>query len=198
MTTTFRAIAAALVLGAAAGTAQAQGAPVKLGYVNTSALMAAAPGRSAAESTYNKEFQAFQKQQAAWSDSLRKQYEAYQKAEPTLTEAKRKTEQERLQKLQQDLANLNTLGEQKMQQRERDVLAPLMEIVRTSIDEIRTEGGYSMIFSGDENSPIVSVDKNLDITDRVLARLKTKAATATTPAAPSAMAPAAVKKPPTR
>jgi outer membrane protein len=198
MTTTFRAIAAALVLGAVAGTAQAQGAPVKLGYVNTSALMAAAPGRAAAESTYAKEYQAFQKQQTAWSDSLRKQYEAYQKAEPTMTEAKKKTEQDKLQKLQQDLANLNTLGEQKMQQRERDVLAPLMEIVRTSIDEIRSEGGYSMIFSGDENSPIVSVDKNLDITDRVLARLKTKAATATTPAAPSAMAPAAVKKPPTR
>lgn len=196
MITTFRAAAAALVLLAIGGTAEAQGNSTKIGYVNTAALMASAPGRVAAESTYNKELVAFQKQQQTWSDSLRKQYEAYQKAEPTLTPAKKASEQERIQKLQQDLANLNTLGEQKMQQREREVLAPLMEVVRNTIDEIRSEGGYAMIFSGDENSPIVSADKNLDLTERVVARLKTKAAT--TPSAPSAMAPAAVKKPPTR
>jgi outer membrane protein len=72
-----------------------------------------------------------------------------------------------------------------------------MEIVRAAIEEIRTEGGYAMIFSGDQNSPIVAADKNLDLTDRVVARLKTKAATApSTPA--SAMGPAALgKKPPT-
>jgi outer membrane protein len=194
MNTTFRAAAAALVLLAIGGTARAQGTPTKIGYVNTQALMAAAPGRAAAEAAYNKEVEAFQKQQQAWSDSLKKQFDAYQKAEPTLTAAKKASEQERLQKLQQDLTNLNTLGEAKIQQRQNEVLAPLMEVVRGAIDEIRAEGGYAMIFSGDDNSPIVSADKNLDLTDKVVARLKTKAATA--PA--SGMAPAAVKRPPTQ
>lgn len=195
MNTTFRAAAAALILLAIGGAAGAQGTPTKIGYVNTQALMAAAPGRAAAESTYNREVLAFQKQQQAWSDSLRKQIEAFQKAEPTLTAAKKTSEQERLQKLQQDLSNLNTLGEQKIQQRQNEVLAPLMEVVRAAIDEIRSEGGYAMIFSGDDNSPIVSADKNLDLTEKVVARLKTKAATAP---APTTMAPAAVKRPPTR
>lgn len=188
-----RAGLAAVGLLAIGGAATAQTAPVKIGYVNTQALMAAAPGRMAAEDAYNKEVVAFQKQQQVWSDSLRNQFAAYQKAEPTLTAAKKQSEQERLQKLQQDLTNLNTLGETKIRQRENEVLAPLMEIVRAAIEEIRTEGGYAMIFSGDENSPIVAADKNLDLTDRVVARLKTKAATAT---APSAMSPSAVKKPP--
>ena len=196
MQTTIRAALSALSLLAVAGVAQAQVAPVKIGYVNTEALMAAAPGRAAAESSYNKEVLAFQKQQQVWADSLRKQFEGYQKAAPALTEAKKKSEEDRLTKLQTDLNNLNTLGEQRIRQRENEVLAPLMEIVRAAIEEIRTEGGYSMIFSGDQNSPIVAADKNLDLTDRVVARLKTKAAT--TPAAPSAMAPAAVKKPPTQ
>ena len=196
MRTTTRAALAALGLVAIGSAAQAQAAPVKIGYVNTAALMAAAPGRAAAESLYNKEVLAFQKQQKVWSDSLTKQVEAYQKAEPTLTAAKKASEQERLQNLNRDLTNLNTLGEQKIQMRDNDVLAPLMEIVRNAIDEIRAEGGYAMIFSADQNSPIVAADKNLDLTDKVVARLKTKAAVA--PAAPSAMAPAAVKKPPTR
>jgi outer membrane protein len=196
MRTTIRVALAALsplMIGVAA---QAQQAPVKLGYVNTEALMAAAPGRAAAETLYNKEVVAFQKQQQVWADSLRKQVDAYQKAAPALTEAKKKTEEDRLAKLQTDLTNLNTLGEQKIRQRENEVLAPLMEVVRAAIDEIRVEGGYAMIFSGDQNSPIVAADKNLDLTDKVVARLKTKAATA--PAAPSAMAPSAVKKPPTQ
>jgi outer membrane protein len=195
MRTTTRVALTALSLLFTGVTAQAQGS-VKIGYVNTEALMASAPGRAAAESTYNKEAVAFQRLQQVWADSLRKQFEAYQKAEPTLSEAKKKSEQDRLTKLQTDLNNLNTLGEQKIRQRENEVLAPLMEIVRAAIEEIRSEGGYAMIFSGDQNSPIVAADKNLDLTDRVVARLKTKAATA--PAAPSAMAPAAVKKPPTQ
>jgi Skp family chaperone for outer membrane proteins len=61
MNTTFRAAAAALVLLAIGGIAEAQGTPTKIGYVNTQALMAAAPGRAAAESTYNREVLAFQK-----------------------------------------------------------------------------------------------------------------------------------------
>jgi outer membrane protein len=196
MRTTIRAAMAAFGLVVIGSAAQAQAAPVKIGYVNTAALMAAAPGRAAAESLYNKEVVAFQKQQQVWADSLNKQIEAYQKAEPTLTAAKKTSEQDRLKKLNQDLTNLNTLGEQKIQMRENEVLAPLMEIVRAAIDEIRAEGGYAMIFSADQNSPIVAADKNLDLTDKVVARLKTKAAT--TPAAPSAMAPSALKKPPTR
>jgi outer membrane protein len=197
MRTPIRAAWSALALLAIGGAAQAQSAPVKIGYVNTQALMAAAPGRAVAESTYAKEYAAFQRQQQVWADSLKKQFDAYTKAEPALTAAKKASEQERISKLQTDLNNLNTLGESKMQQRQSEVLAPLMEVVRAAIDEIRSEGGYSIIFSGDENSPIVSVDKNLDLTERVIARLKTKAATAPA-AAPSAMAPSAVKKPPTR
>ena len=58
MRTTIRAAWSALALLAVGGAAQAQSAPVKIGYVNTQALMAAAPGRAAAESTYAKELAA--------------------------------------------------------------------------------------------------------------------------------------------
>jgi outer membrane protein len=197
MRTIVRAAAAALGLVAAGSTAHAQAAPAKIGYVNTQVLMQAAPGKAAAESTFNKEAQALEAKRQVWSDSLKKQYDVYTKAEPTYSDAKKRTEQERIQKLQQDLANQSTLAEQKLQQRQQEVLAPLMEVVRAAIDEIRSEGGYAIIFSGDENSPIVSADKNLDLTDKVVARLKTKAATAT-PAAPSAMSTSAVKRPPTQ
>lgn len=202
MRTTFRAAAAALVFTAVAGIAQAQGtaaAPQKLAYVNTSLLMQAAPGRAAAESLYARDARVFQAQQKTWSDSLGKLIAAYTKAEPAMTPARKATEQEKIQVIQNNFENMNTLGQQKMQVRQNEVLAPLMELVRSAIDDIRSEGGYAFIFSGDENSPIVSADKNLDLTEKVIARLKTMAAKTATPATPSSMAPSALtKKPPTR
>ena len=205
MLTTLRVATTALVITAvvtSAAKAQAQtsppaAAPVKLAYVNTETLMAAAPGRAAAQASYEKDAAAFQTQQKKWSDSLDKLISDFQKVEPTLTAAKKKAKQDSIQSVQTDLQAKNLDGQQKLQTRQNELLAPLMEMVKKAIDDIRVEDGYTIIFSGDANSPIVSADKNLDITDRVMGRLKTMAAKA--PAAPSAMAPSAlIKKPPTR
>jgi outer membrane protein len=200
MRTSFRAAATALVLTVVASLAQAQGTSpsVKIGYVNTQALMAAAPGRDAASALYEKDAQAFAAQRKRWQDSLSKSITDYQKVEPTLSATVKATRQEKIQSMQTELEAEDLKGQQKLQQRQNELLAPLMELVKTAIDDIRSEGGYAMIFSGDDNSPIVSADKNLDLTEKVVARLKTMAAKTVAPAAPSAMAPAAVKKPPTQ
>jgi outer membrane protein len=202
MFTTFRAAAAALVFTAIAGTAQAQTqaaspTPNKIGYVKTEALMAAAPGRDAAQATYDKEVAAFTLQQKKWSDSLQKLVDDYKKAAPKMTDAQKQAQELKISGIQSDLDAKNQDGQQKMQARQNELLAPLMEVVKKAIEDIRVEDGYAIIFSGDANSPIVSADKNLDLTDRVVGRLKTIAAKA--PAPPSQMGPAAVvKKPPTR
>jgi outer membrane protein len=201
MVTSRRAAVAALILFTAAG-AQAQSAAaapsaIKIGYVNTQALMAVAPGRAAAETTFNKESATFQLQQRRWQDSLTKLFDDYKKAEPKLTEAQKTTRQAAMTALQQEFETKSQQGQERLANRQNELLAPLMEVVKKAIDDIRVEEGYAMIFSGDANSPIVSADKNLDVTDRVVGRLKTIAAKAPAPASP--MAPAAVtKKPPTR
>jgi Outer membrane protein len=170
---------------------------IKIGYVNTQALMQVAPGRTAAESTYNKEAAAFGLQQQRWSDSLKKLVDDYKKAAPKMTDAQKQAKEQSIAAVQQELDAKNQQGQERLAGRQNELLAPLMEVVKKAIDDIRVEEGYSMIFSGDANSPIVSADKNLDVTDRVVSRLKTIAAKAPTPASP--MAPAAMtKKPPTQ
>ena len=197
---TLRAAAAALVLTAAVGSAQTsttQAPAIKFGYVNTQALMQVAPGKTLAESTFVKENNAFLAQSKRWQDSLLKLVDDYKKAAPKMTDAQKQAKEASIAQIQQDLEAKNQAGQEKMANRQNELLAPLMEVVKKAIDDIRVEEGYAMIFSGDQNSPIVSADKNLDVTDRVVARLKTIAAKGPTPA--SSMAPAAVtKKPPTR
>jgi len=58
--------------------------------------------------------------------------------------------------------------------------------VRKVLEDIRAEDGYALILSSEPgSSPILAADKNLDITERVVARLRTVAAAkpAVTPAA---------------
>jgi hypothetical protein len=68
--------------------------------------------------------------------------------------------------------------------------------VKKVLDDMLVEGGYSMILRNDADAPIiVAADKNLDITERVVARLRTvaaakPAATPLTPPKPAVGAPA--------
>lgn len=201
MRTTTRAALIAVLFASVTGAAHAQAtssaaAPaVKIGYVNTAVLMDAAPGKRAADSVYQKEAEAFAAQQKKWGDSLQTLSTKFQKLAATATEAQKQAQVKTFTDLQAEFDQKNQAGIQRMQNRQNELVAPLMEVVKKAIDDIRTEDGYAMIFSGDANSPIVSADKNLDLTDRVVSRLKTIAAKAPTP---GSMAPAAVtKKPPT-
>ena len=49
---------------------------------------------------------------------------------------------------------------------------------------------YSFIFNADQGSPIVAVDKSLNVTDRVLSKLKGTTASAAPAPRPSSAAPA--------
>ena len=107
MFSTLRAAAAALVFTAGAVTARAQGAaapaPTKIGYVKTEALMAAAPGRDAAQATYDKEIAVFTVQQKKWQDSLTKLVDDYKKAAPTMTDAQKQAQELKISGIQADL-----------------------------------------------------------------------------------------------
>ena len=192
-------IALSLPLAAAA---HAQ-APLKIAYVNPQALMAAAPGRAAAESLLTKEGDSYRAQLQTLQDSVNKMLASYQKAEPTLTAAQKDAKQKEMQALETELQGKNAQFQQQFQQHETEVMAPVTEQVRKVLDDIRTEGGYALILSNDpQGSPIVSADKNLDITDRVVARLRTVAATTKPAAAKPGGAPPApagvTRKPPTQ
>jgi outer membrane protein len=148
-------------------------APVKVAYINSQKILAEAPGRAEAESTYNKEMATARQQLQRMDDSLKAMVATYEKEAPALDSARRdargKTIRDTEAAFSQRAADLNT----QMQQRQADLARPLMDQVSRVLDEIRTQGGYTMIFDvGAQGSALVSADKSLDLTDTVLARLK--------------------------
>lgn len=162
-----------LVLVAMPARAQGAAAP-KVVYVNTQALLDVAPGRQAAESTFNKE-------SAAWSDELNKlstdiqtSISDYQKQEATLTEAAKTARQKAIQAKQQAYAERQSAINQQAQARQTELMGPVMQAVKDMLEKVREENGYSLIL---DSQAVLEGDKNLDITDKVVARLKIEAAT---------------------
>jgi outer membrane protein len=181
--------------------AQAQGAlPNRIAYVNTEALMAIAPGRAAVDTILQKEGDGYKAELAKMQDSLNNMLTRFQKNEVAMSAAKKDSAQKAMQTLNTEMQARQLQLQQKFQAHQSDLMAPILERVRKVLDDIRIEDGYSMIIANDPgNQVIVSADKNLDITDRVVARLRsvTAAEKEKAPAAtkPGTQTPAGVTKP---
>lgn len=197
MRSILRAAPVALALAAVlTGTAGAQQAPFKIAYVNTAALLDAAPGRAQAESTFAKETDSYREQLKTLNDSLNTVIQSYQKAEPTLSAAQKTSRQKSIQEMEQRFQERQNQLQQQAAQRQNELMAPIMEQVRKVLDDIRSEDGYAMIIANDPGqSVIVSADKNLDITDRVVARLRTLSAPKPAAKTGAVPAPAGVTRP---
>jgi outer membrane protein len=164
-------IASFTLLGAGGAAAQQGGG--RVAYVNTQAILKATPGYAQAESTFTREIEAYrvevQKLQASL-DSAASDFE--QKSvmlSPTQREARRKELTGQQQKLEQRTQEL----QQKAATRERELLEPIQTKVNSVIKGVRAAGNYSVIFDvSAPNSGIVTADKSLDLTQRVIQQLK--------------------------
>lgn len=193
-------VGACALLASAPSVVSAQGASQKFAFVNSQALLQSAPGANEAQLQLQKEMETMRAQVAKLSDSLTALDEQYKKEEvslsPTAKEARLKTLREKQAEFQDRAQKL----EEQANARQGELLQPIYDNIRKVLDDVRTDGGYSFIFDVAAGSFIVSADKNLDITDRVISRLRLSApkAAAPKPAGPAA-APAGIqtKKPPT-
>ncbi|MGH7668149.1 MAG: OmpH family outer membrane protein, partial [Gemmatimonadaceae bacterium] len=97
----------------------------------------------------------------------------YQKAEPGLTDAAKQARQKAIQAKQQAFAARQSALNQQAQDRQNELMAPVMQAVKDMLEKVRDENGYALIL---DSQTVVAGDKNLDITDDVVARLKIAAA----------------------
>jgi outer membrane protein len=168
----FRAVPIALVLVTAfSGHASAQSGQ-KNAYIQSSQLLEQAPGRADAEAAFEKDAGGYRDQIKRMSDSLNTMVAAFEKRQASLTAAVRETQAKDIRSKEEEYQRRTRELEQKAQQRQNELIQPILDRVKAAIEEVRIEGGYTFIFNLDQGSPIVAYDKNLNLTDRVLAKLR--------------------------
>lgn len=174
----------------------------KFAFVNSQALLQSAPGRADAEASFEKDMVGIRTQLSKLQDSLNTMNEAFAKEEVSLSPAAKEARIKTMREKEQAWGAQAQKLQAQAQERQEELMAPIMENLRKVLDDVRMEGGYSFIFDVAAGAFIVSADKNLDITDRVLAKMRLSAPKAAparpAPAAGPTSAPAGItKKPPT-
>lgn len=190
MRSILRATALALVISLpAATTAAAQGVP-KLAYIRSQALLAEAPGRAEAEATFEREMSTYRQQVQRMGDSLNTLINAYNQEEISLSPAAKETRQQAIREREDQYQQRVRALEQQVEGRRVALMQPIMDLVTKVIEDVRREEGYAMIFNvGPEGGAVVAADTTLDITARVLTRLKASAPPTTPAARPATPAP---------
>jgi Skp family chaperone for outer membrane proteins len=171
----FGAFCLVLLALATGAPAQAQQGGLKIAYIDSRQVLAGMPGYAQAESTYNKEIAGFRQEVETLQNSLDSAAADFDQQSvmlsPTARATKRKDLEAQRDRLERRAAELRD----KAGQRERELLEPMHTRVNEVLDGVRAEGNYAMIFDVSANSGIiVSADKSLDLTDKVVQRLKGK------------------------
>jgi outer membrane protein len=163
-----------MLAGPSSLAAQTRGAApqaTKFAFVNSQRILAQAPGAAEAEQTFERDMGRFRQE----VDQLRQQIERaeseFGQQQATMRPADRTARQEQLQQqfqtFQQRVAEL----ERTAQRRQAELVEPIMKRISDTIEEIRTSGGYAMIFDSSAGG-LITADPALDLTDQVLQRLR--------------------------
>lgn len=119
--------------------------PFKLGYINVDSVLV----KLKEYPTQVKILEAFQKQLTAEFEvknlEFETKYKEFQEKEKTYTEDVKKAKIEDLQKLDQELGKLRQESNQKIANKEKDLLVPLNEKILKAIEAVAKAKGYSHI-----------------------------------------------------
>ncbi|HEY7461613.1 MAG TPA: OmpH family outer membrane protein [Gemmatimonadota bacterium] len=189
----------ALLLGLALAPAWAAAQqPQKLGFVDSNKIIEATPGVSEAKANYEKQAEAWRAELVSKQKELNDLQEEYKKQVAILSPDK-KTEKEQAilakQKEAQDYfqAKFGPQGEASV--KEKELLRPIYDRINKAIEEVRADEGYALIFDVQAGA-LAAGDPSLDLTDKVVAKLKSEGATVSATPAPAPAAAEANPSPP--
>jgi outer membrane protein len=167
----------------------------KVGYVDSRRILQDIPGRAQVETALRAEIEKLGAREKKMVDSLNALMSAFERDSATLSQPERVARFTAMQAYDGLYRDTLEALEAEAQQLQAEAMAPLFDRIRIALEDIRQADGYTMIFDvGGQVNPIVAMDKNLDLSDRVIARLRTMPATAR-PAPPAQQPPGPVGAP---
>lgn len=166
----------------------------KVGFVDSRKILQEMPGRPQAEARMRTGLEALSQRQKRMVDSLNVLMAAFERDSAALSQADKVTRFTALQTYDSQYRDTLQVLEEEAQEVQAEAMQPLFDIIKLALEDIRQADGYAMIFDiGNQANAIVAMDKNLDLSDRVLARIRAMP-TATAPR-PTNPAPATTTPP---
>jgi|SRR5579862_7780265 len=168
-----RALGAALLVTAFAAPLAAQAAPQRFAFVDTRKILNDAPGRAEAEALLQKEYTADQETLKKMNDAIVKAFGDYQALPVTTPQAEKDRRLKMVQDKQTEMQQKQQEFDAQLSSHRDEVLQPMLDQIKIVLEDLRVEGGWTMIFDVGQTANIVAADKNLDLSDRAIAKLRT-------------------------
>lgn len=146
---------------------------VKLGYINSSDLMQIMPGKDSAQSAFEAEVKILEGELKAMQDELEKKLNDYQERKSQMTELIRTTKEQELNDLNQRIQIYQQNAQKKLQEKEAELLQPIIDRAKQAISDVAKENGYTYIFDTSAGAVLYQQDSD-DILNLVKKKLGLK------------------------
>ncbi len=149
---------------------RAQQSGLKIGYINSETILQQAPGVKEAQAQFDKEMKTYQDEVQKMSDEIQQMIQQYDQQQLTLSPEAKQQRQQAIRQKQQAYQDRLKAIDQKAQDRQQELVQPVMDKINTIIEQIRAEGNYSLIFNTAAGA-LIAADPSLDLTQEVIKRL---------------------------
>lgn len=147
---------ALLALG---GSAMAQ-KNIKLGHINSNDLMQIMPGRDTAMALLQKEVEDLQAEMEAMKKEYETQVNNYLAKKDQLSELIRKSKESDIQKMAERIETFQTNAQKLLEDRQEELLKPIVDRAKAAIEEVGKENGYTYIFDAGVGTLLYSQDSD--------------------------------------
>ncbi|MBR5778478.1 MAG: OmpH family outer membrane protein [Bacteroidales bacterium] len=127
------------------GTAFAQ-KTVKLGHIDSNELLKIMPGRDSAQTILQNEMMELENELNNMKMELQQMYNDYVAKESQMSDLIKQTKQKDLQDKGARLEEFREMAQQRLQEREKALLTPIIDKAKQAIRDVAKENGYTYIF----------------------------------------------------
>lgn len=147
------------------------GQNLKFGHVDSQELLATLPDRASAQSEIESYAQKLEEQQKSMEQELNNKYEDYLAKRDGYTDLIKATKEKELQQIQQQIATFNQVAMQDLQQKEAELIKPIIDKVQKAIDEVGKENGFTYIFDLANRTVVYHSQESVDVAPLVKKKL---------------------------
>lgn len=117
----------------------------KFGYINTQDILLVMPERASAEKTLQDYAKQLEVQLTTMTTEYQTKLADYQGNPPT-DDLIKKTKEEEILNLQQRIENFRLGANEKLQQKEAELITPMADKINKAIEEVSKENGFTYVF----------------------------------------------------
>lgn len=165
-----------LVAGLAALSAPVEAQTLRIGFIDSQAILAEAPGSREAQREFEREMDRYRGEVQRLGEELDRLIQAYQQQERNLTPEAREARQMEIRRREMEYQNRIEEIDEEAARKRQELVEPILERMSLVIEQVREEGNYALIFDTAARA-IIAADPALDLTEEVLRRLQQMAAT---------------------